>query len=219
MLQKLLIKLLSGRMVLWAMELLCLITVGKRISSPLFWSEQEISAHKRSTEKSRGYIEDQRNYKEICYGESTIQAAGCEIIAAYNAVRFFRKTDVIHFFKMIPYFEKNGSIRKGKWGTSPKAVKRYLESQGFFVEIGYKEDALFQIEQQYEVVLYTFYNNKENLFDEVHSICLTKEAGKWYGHNVYGDGTCRGPYVHLTDFFLMELQGKAKLICYLAVRE
>ena len=66
--------------------------------------------HKKEIEKNNGYIENQEDYKDMSYGNKTIDFCGCEIIATYNAIYDITGNHSISFPIMIDSFETDYKI-------------------------------------------------------------------------------------------------------------
>ena len=113
--------------------------------------------------------------------------------------------------KLIAAFEKNGMIFYGSLGTDPGEMKYFLKKQGFYVE-EYTDDAdfprLFQNgsregEQwsgtvqraipENEAFVLTFYNDRKDILQGLHTAAVTSNGRGLYLHND-GGTRARGPY-------------------------
>ena len=139
--------------------------------------------HRQIIKKNGGYIEDQHNYEDMNYGKKTIAYSGCEIIATYNAIYFLTKDENLSFPEMIDAFEKNGMLLNGEFGTSPHSIEIYLKLKGYNTNSSCNKEEYDNIGENYDVLIITFYNNKDNIFDMVHTTAVTKDNGKFHIHN------------------------------------
>ena len=172
--------------------------------------------HIPTIEKNNGYIEDQHNYSDMFYGNKTLSYCGCEIISAFNALYDLTGDKNINLPMMINDFEKDGIVLSGQFGTSPKAIENYFTKNGFktlsschlkdYDEIGEKCDAL----------ILTLYNDRDNIFNMVHSINITKKDGQFYIHNNGGKYKSE-VYKSITDILTRINGGKSKDIFLIGI--
>ena len=144
-----------------------------------------------------GYIENQAYWGDIHYGKSNIAYSGCEIIATYNAIYDLTGSGGSdEMVKMISYFEQNGSSLYGGFGTSPKAVQEYLETQGYTTEMTCKTDSesIEAIQDGYDTYIVTAYNDENKLSSEVHTVSITEDNGKYIIHNDYYYNSSKNKY-------------------------
>ena len=168
-------------------------------------------------ERKSELIENQNDFKDILFGKSTLSYAGCEIIATYNAL--------IHLGLKVPLanlineFERDGMVLSGRFGTAPKAISDYFLRNGFKVHMTNKEEEFEMLGEASSNMILTLYNNKENILDEVHTVCITREADGLYAHNVYGNGIIVGPKSGLLELIDSFNRGKAKGISLIAIED
>lgn len=195
-------------------------------------SEEFVTEHKQNNEiawenyrasHDSLYIEKQSELKDFQYGrEFTVNYNGCEVIAVYNALQYLRlnaKEEKMNepewdFPSLLSEFEKKGITKKGAYGTSPMAVK------SFFKKCNRKTDTIkgrnatnekiSHLEKEYSVFIMTVFNNKNNLKDMVHTMCITKEENVFTIHNDY-EGT--RSYPSLAEAIQGYKNGNARLIC------
>ena len=139
--------------------------------------------HRQKIKSNGGFIEDQHYYEDMNYGQRTIAYSGCEIIATYNAIYFLTKDETISFPEMIEAFEKDGILLYGEFGTSPHSIEKYLKSKGYNTRSSCNKEEYDNIGESYDVFIITFYNNKYNIMDEIHTTAITKENGNFHIHN------------------------------------
>ena len=149
----------------------------------LYKNIKNFENHRETIKKNGGYIEDQHNYEDMYYGIKTIAYSGCEIIATYNAIYFLTKDENISFPKMIEDFEIDGICLFGVFGTDPLSIEKYLKKKGYNTTSSYNKEEYDNIGKKYDVFIMTFYNNKYNIFDMIHTTAITKEKGYYYIHN------------------------------------
>jgi hypothetical protein len=75
-----------------------------------------------------GYIINQGKLKAIQYGKYTSDYNGCGWIATYNAVKLMgEKEEVENIISYLNHY----TIVKGKFGTNPIGIKKYLKKKKF----------------------------------------------------------------------------------------
>ena len=139
-----------------------------------------------------GYIENQREWKEVLIGKGknpTMQKSGCGVFAVYNALLALGEDVGKETLpELIAAFEKQGVVLSGRWGVSPRAIYRYFQNNGFDTAMTMSRDAevINRIGKDYTVNIVTVYNNKEDIMQFVHTVCVTKnERGEYFAHNAY----------------------------------
>lgn len=174
--------------------------------------------HLIQIQRYQGYIEDQSNYYDLKYGHKTIDFSGCEIIAAYNALYSLTKDENIDFPAMIDYFEKNGIILYGHLGTAPQSVEEYFKELGFETLMSTKRKEYENVEKNYDAFILTKFNDIDDIYNCIHTVCITKKNGKFYVHNnsYYGYNT---PYESIEELLNRIDGGKAKDICLLGIKK
>lgn len=157
------------------------------------------------------YIEDQNKYTDMSYGAVSMRYSGCEIIAVYNAFRYIFGREFLTLPELIADFEQNGMVLNGWWGTSPKAIKKYVSSKGLKT-MGYHDKDMLNKLQNKNCVILTFYNDGRDIMHAVHTVCVARESDGYYGHNIYGTGKIVGPFDSLETLFGSINKGHSKLI-------
>lgn len=173
-------------------------------------------AHAAALKNSNGYIEDQIRWTDTLYGSSTIQYSGCEIIATYNAFRSV--TDhPLSFPAMIREYEQDGMVLSGKFGTSPKAIRDYLERNGFLTEFSTDEKDFDDMGRRCDSLILTMYNDRNDISRQVHTINISKKDREFTAHNVYGNGKVLGPFDSVSDTIAGINRGKARGISLIGI--
>ena len=172
--------------------------------------------HNKEIEKNNGYIENQEDYKDMYYGNKTIDFCGCEIIATYNAIYDITGNHYISFPIMIDSFEKDGIILSGFFGTAPRAIEDYLKKNGFNTISSTKKEEYDQIGEICDALIFTFFNDINNVFNMIHTINITKTDGKFYIHN-NGHKCHLVPYKSISDLINRVNDGKAKDIFLIGI--
>lgn len=144
-------------------------------------------------------INNQQQWDNIKFGlNSDMAHAGCEIIAAYNALVVMGENMTgTKFVDMISYFEKHGAVLWGEWGTSPTAVyeymdKKYQNKATVNVEMYVPEkkklpdEKVDEIGANGKVFIATVYNDGEDITKQIHTVCISKEKDGSY--KVYNTG-------------------------------
>ena len=162
------------------------------------------------------YLENQRLYSGIRFGKTDMAYAGCEIIAAYNAMHAFGRLPDLG--ELIRVFEKYGMIFSGRFGTSPLALVDYFTGKGFEVEYTFHREDFDELAKRADVLIYTFYNDSRSIFRQIHTICVTKEDGGYRGHNIYGDGSSSHVFAGINDMTASIGEGYAKGIILIGIK-
>lgn len=138
------------------------------------------------------YIENQNEWDKIMYGVGShhnMMWSGCEIIATFNARKALIGTCSRESMAMlICEYEKYGSALRGEFGVSPRAIETYFKKHGFLVTTTYKNDeqSLDMVNRQSQALIATVYNDANDITKQIHTVCITKDAGKGYVlHNTY----------------------------------
>lgn len=178
-----------------------------------------------------GFIECQSALTNMYIGMSTMKAAGCEVIATYNAIRAVeglnnqRNLDIIKVRRislsnLIEEYEKDGIMRSGKFGVAPGAIVDLLR------RLGYDTDTIIPEKKEYDItsfinkakaIIMTYYNDGEDLMKEIHTIAITKSAGELTAHNVYCNGYVHGPFKSVEELISTIGEGRAKPIMYIGI--
>ncbi|WP_408070835.1 hypothetical protein [Butyrivibrio sp. JL13D10] len=153
-------------------------------------------------------IENQNLWSDIMFGshiKSNMSYSGCEIIATYNALVCLGNMN-IGLPALISYFERKGVTLKGGFGITPTAPAEYFKKMGYEVKRNTcrKKIVLDKIGDEYNVFLVTFYWNRENIKNQLHTVCISREADGFYIHNNYcrsndGEFMRQGAYHTLGD--------------------
>ncbi len=199
---------MGNRVVLWALELLRALhrlrARFRRFSPPV------------GHERNGHYLENQWDYDTVPFGRSSVRRAGCEAIAAYNALLAVRglspPMDVL-----IAELQRDGMLLNGRWGASPRALGDLLTRRGLAAEFT-ADAARFQaLSQRSRALLLTIYNDREDILRGLHTVCITREAGGYVAHNaLYARPS---PVYENVDTLIRELwHGRAKALCLTGVR-
>lgn len=195
---------LNGKTLLFFEEVLSVFT---RISSKTSARHYLVNVERWNEYKNKNdfkYIENQHDMSFLSYGvnrkvlnnlfnkKRTLTAANncCEVLALYNAFSYLGiNEDRRDLPYLLSYFEKEGVILKGYFGTSVLALRRYLKKEGFeysyFAGKDINESNLTFIQNKYKVFIFLSFNNKKNICDMLHSVCVTKEDGAFVNHNSF----------------------------------
>lgn len=166
-----------------------------------------------------GLIENQNAYSDMKFGRTTIRYAGCEIIAAYNALLSLGEGADTDFVSLISEFEKDGMIFGGLFGTSPKAIFDYFIKRGFEAAFTVNESEFEAFSEKYDTLILTMYNNSRNIMEKVHTISITKTDELFTAHNTYGNGITIGPYASLSTLLGYICGGNAKGISLIGIQK
>ena len=205
-------------------------------------SDDKINAHHKANSavfpklKSQymvnGFIEYEHKMTDLVYGvqnnildkallgNDTLTAANntCGVIATYNAMAALNNnSSPVGFVDLLSEFEKNGIALDGYIGTSPNSIQEYLDKKGYETEMlvggSLSQKSANSLATDYEAFIMTSYNSKDNVLDMIHTICITKEKGKYVIHNA-GDST---KYDSLGAAVYGYNSGKSEPICVIGV--
>lgn len=173
--------------------------------------------HRDAIDKANGYIEDQKNYSDMRYGKKTMRFCGCEIIATYNALYSIHGDNPISLPEMISEYERDGMVLSGYFGTSPIAIKKYLDRHGYDACFSIRPNEFDAIGEKYETTILTIYNDGTDIMKAVHTVNVTKSNLKYYAHNVNSNGRVEGPFDSITALMSGINKGKSKAISLIGV--
>ena len=133
-----------------------------------------------------GYVNGQKRepYASFKYGTGYMKENGCGVIAVHNALVAVGKGKELRDVAL--YFEDNGAILGGVFGTDPTAAVAYFESNGCAVETIYDAQEFDDVASSSVVSVLTFWNT-DSIFDGAHTVALVKNAnGSINVYNYYG---------------------------------
>lgn len=175
------------------------------------------------------YIENQNEWSNIMFGAGkhhNMRHSGCEVIATFNVLKALTGTGSPESMaELIREYETRGAALKGELGVSPRAIEAYFRRQGFQVTATDKGDgaSLETVDRQSQVLIAVAYNNANDITQQVHTICITKEEGKGYIlHNAYrrdknGKYIASAPYATLSDAVSNMSKNEVKLIYLIGI--
>ena len=129
------------------------------------------------------------NGKEMTGADNT-----CEVIAVYNAMTYLAMQSddaqaagghgsaktLPGLPELIRSFSKKGIAYRGMFGTNPKAMKEYLVKRGYTVEelcaSKLSRKNCEKAEKNYRAFILTTFNEGQNPFSMVHTMCVTKNV-------------------------------------------
>ena len=179
---------------------------------------QKFPNHLNTIKKNKGFIEDQHSYGDLKYGMKTISYSGCEIIAAYNALYDLTGEGNINFPEMIDYFEKDGILLYGNFGTAPQSVEEYFNKLGYETKSSPNKEEYLDIQNTCDTFILTKFNNIDDITKCIHTICITKNNGKFHVHNNGYSGYLI-EYDSISDILARIDGGKAKDIVLVGIKK
>lgn len=191
--------------------------IKKDFTAHLKANEDAFRKHTAVIAQNKGFVEDQNSYTDMAYGNATMQYSGCEIFATYNAIHSILGRQSMTLAKMISEYEKDGMVLSGKFGTAPKAVKDFLDKHGFKTDMTTNEADFENFGKQFQSLILTMYNDKDDISKEVHTVNISKEDGKFVAHNVYCNGKVVGPNATIKELIANMNGGKVKGISLIGV--
>lgn len=182
--------------------------------------------------RSGTFIENQRQWKQVCFGRQyTMAYGGCEIIAVYNALLSLGKElSGSELAELISRFERKGAVWGGMWGVTPQSLKPYFKKLGYEVKKTWsrREKPINRLGEESNTLIVTFYNNGGDVFDGIHTVNISKDAeGKFHVHNDYcyyrdAKGShiyvSHGPYDTLYEAVTKLAGGTAASLCVMGVK-
>ncbi len=161
------------------------------------------------------FMENQKRLSSLYLGMSTMDRAGCEIIAVYNALRALGMDMPLP--DLIERFEKDGMIYSGRYGVSAYAMRDALKDAGLKTVTAYKIADMGKILAESATSILTMYNDKTTIGAEIHSVCISRSHDGYLIHNMYGDGAVLGPYKDFDDMIGTLRGGKTGPILMIGV--
>lgn len=140
------------------------------------------------------YIENQAQWEEIKFGKgkkANMSYCGCGVIAVYNALAALQESispDIDIIVGLISSFERDGAALNGKFGVAPCAIYNYFKDKGYetVAVTDNNIEVINRIGKDFCAVVVTAYNNKNDITDMIHTVCITKrENGEYVIHNGY----------------------------------
>ena len=161
------------------------------------------------------FMENQKRLSSLYLGMSTMDKAGCEIIAVYNALRALGMD--IPLPELIDRFERDGMIYSGRYGVSAYAMRDALKDAGLTTVTAHRLTDMAKILTESAVSILTMYNDKTTIGAEIHSVCISRSTDGYLIHNMYGDGAVLGPYKGFDDMIGTLRGGKTGPILLIGV--
>ncbi len=126
-----------------------------------------------------GYINDQNTgaVSKLKFGTTTMDNNGCEIIAVYNAMKTLGNQKDIR--DIAYYFENDGQMLKGEFGTNPYANKRYFEKEGYKVKVIEGEKITEEELPKADAYIVSFWNSND-VMDALHTVAMRKTSDGKY---------------------------------------
>ena len=120
---------------------------------------------------------------KLRFGITEMKNNGCEVIAAYNALKTLGKPQDI---RAIAYsFETDGQMLLGAFGTNPYAVGRYFEKIGYNVKTIEGDDILTKPTPKADAYIVSFWNS-DDVTDALHTVAARKTENGEYEVFNYG---------------------------------
>lgn len=146
----------------------------------------ELNANRKRYFSKDSYIENQSRWENVRFGngkKSSMAYSGCEIIATYNALNALgEQVSVDLLAELISAFEKDGAVNNGDWGIAPLAIYDYFRKNGYETVYTDKRDPdiINQTGKEYDTVIVTVFNDKTNIMEMVHTVCITRTENDHY---------------------------------------
>ena len=173
--------------------------------------------HLEEIRRNKGYIEDQYMYSDMKYGLKTIEFSGCEIIAVYNAINDLTGEENKNFPQMIDYFEKDGILLYGLFGTTPLAIEKFFNELEYETMSSTKREDYANIQNHCDTFILTIYNDVEDIMAMIHTVNISKKDGKYFVHN-NGENENLIEYDSIIDVVVKINNGKSKDIFLIGIK-
>ncbi len=129
------------------------------------------------------YINSQKTgaVSKLKFGPHTMSENGCEVIATYNTlITLGAKEDICD---VAAYYEADGQMLNGVWGTNPYAAERYFKKKGYEVTRIEGDDILSGNIPDADAYLYSYWNT-DKVTDKLHTVSVRKtERDTWVLYN------------------------------------
>ena len=139
----------------------------------------------RPKAEADGLIERQRLLKDLRLGNKPADYNACEVIAACNVLTVLGEHP--SFPEVIRSFEAGGLVFGGAFGTAPGRILRFFESQGIPCRVlkGRQVEStdLSAWGQDSQVFILTAFNDRDNIWAMVHTVCITRGKDGYLIHN------------------------------------
>ena len=145
-----------------------------------------------------------------CFGKAiTADFNSCEVIALYNTMVNLGKN--IGFAELLAEFEHKGIVKKGYFGTSIWALKRYLDNAGIDNHIFYGD---VSASENYDSYIVTLYNDKDDISQMIHTMAILKKEEVYHMYNAHG-GKISGNSIN--DCIEKYGEGRSKVISTICI--
>lgn len=136
------------------------------------------------------FLESQHSLCGIPYGATNMAEAGCGILAVYNLLLYWERPESLT--ALIHEAEMDGSVLRGRWGTSTLALLRMLRRRGLTVMpvTGWRrrETDFDSLLRTYDSFLMNLYNDEDDIRAMVHTVCVTRLGpDRFRIHNADGE--------------------------------
>lgn len=140
------------------------------------------------------YINNQSELADIPYGAGNLGLNGCGPIALYNALKILTedKTETLgenldySFLSIVSYLEHKGATLRGRFGTSPFVIYKYVRNLGYEAMLckSKNEHKLNEFQGKFDAFISLIYNDSSSLKKGLHFICTKKNPnGSFTTHN------------------------------------
>ena len=138
----------------------------------------------------------------------------------YQGTRAENRADFPDFPALLAHFEGSGILLKGYWGTAPQSAVSFFKKEGYEVRFldqraAAKPETVRELAEACEVFLVTAMNDRENIFAQLHTMCITREAGVFLMHNCPDE---KRADADLYDLIGGYRKGRGMALCLIGVR-
>lgn len=186
-------------------------------------------ARMQSKAMSGRFIERQHMLTGMRFGNAKASFNCCEAIAAYNVIvacGLCGRERTLHPSPALPDFpevldecERIGLVLGGIFGTSTDHIIRFLHGRGYTTKElwgrAVTESSADALAGRFGAFVLTMYNDRNNIFAQVHTVCITRSSGCYYVHNA---GITGKRFSTLYDAVRASHRGKGKEILLMGVK-
>lgn len=206
---------MKNKLLLLGWSVLTWFRVPKRVIREIDATNKEV-LQKEELWQPGGFIERQSALGALRFGKSyTMAYGGCGLIALYNAlVALGSGPSCDSFLGLTADLQRKGVAWGGKYGTHPTAILKWLKKNCYAVKrLGISDADFAQNETEYNVFIVTVLNGPK-LTHGMHTVCITKEQGKFTLHN----GPKPGPHATLLEAVSASSNQGARAIYAMGIR-
>lgn len=122
-------------------------------------------------------------FSDFLYGSATLSWSGCEVIANYNALFILGNPQSLN--DVANWGENHGQMADGILGTFPTSSRELFEHLGYTVTTETDSSKFDSVAASSDVCIFTFWNNKDNWLEAVHTVAIEPGQDSIVVYNYY----------------------------------